>query len=101
MSLYVDNVVIFLAPIKDDIDFLATTLANFGEVTGLVTNCAKIHVAPIRCGNVDLQGILQAFSAIPATFPLKYLGLPLSVQRLKRIHFQNLEDKVAGKLVPW
>jgi hypothetical protein len=35
------------------------------------------------------------------TFPMKYLGLPLSVSRLKRIHFQPLEDKVAGKLVPW
>jgi hypothetical protein len=49
MSLYVDDAVIFLAPIKDDIEFLATTLANFGEVTGLVTNCAKSHVAPSRC----------------------------------------------------
>uniref|UniRef100_A0ACD6AK31 Uncharacterized protein n=1 Tax=Avena sativa TaxID=4498 RepID=A0ACD6AK31_AVESA len=32
---------------------------------------------------------------------MKYLGLPLSVSRLKRIHFQPLEDKVAAKLVPW
>jgi hypothetical protein len=32
---------------------------------------------------------------------MKYLSLPLSVSRLKRIHFQPLEDKVAGKLVPW
>jgi hypothetical protein len=32
---------------------------------------------------------------------MKYLGLPLSVTRLKRIHFQPLEDKVAAKLLPW
>jgi hypothetical protein len=32
---------------------------------------------------------------------MKYLGLPLSIKRLKRIHFQPLEDKVATKLVPW
>jgi hypothetical protein len=32
---------------------------------------------------------------------LTYLGLPLSVRRLKRIHFQPLEDKVANKLIPW
>jgi hypothetical protein len=31
---------------------------------------------------------------------MKYLGLPLSVTKLKRIHFQALEDKVASKLVP-
>jgi hypothetical protein len=27
--------------------------------------------------------------------------MPLSVERLKRIYFQPLEDKVATKLVPW
>ena len=32
---------------------------------------------------------------------MKCLGLPLSVTRLRRIHFQSLEDKVAGKLVLW
>jgi hypothetical protein len=58
-------------------------------------------VAPIRCENIDIQGILQAFPAIVASFSLKYLGLPLSVRRLRRIHFQNLEDKVVGKFVPW
>ena len=71
------------------------------RVTGLVTNCAKSVVAPIRCGNIDLDEILQAFPAIRSTFPLRYLGLPLSVTRLKRIHFQFLEDKVARKLPPW
>jgi hypothetical protein len=32
---------------------------------------------------------------------MKYLGLPLLVKRLKRIHFQPLEDEVAIKLLPW
>lgn len=40
-SLYADDAAIFVAPIKSDIQFLASTLASFGEVTGLVTNCAK------------------------------------------------------------
>ena len=71
------------------------------RVTGLVTNCAKSVVAPIRCGNIELDDVLQAFPAVRSTFPMRYLGLPLSVSRLKRIHFQFLEDKVAGKLPPW
>jgi hypothetical protein len=32
---------------------------------------------------------------------MKYLGLPLAIKRLKRVHFQPLEDKFATKLVPW
>ena len=78
-SLYADDAAIFVAPIKDDIDFLASTLDHFGMVTGLVTNCNKSHVAAIRCEGLDLDGILQSFPASRTTFPMKYLGLPLSV----------------------
>lgn len=39
--------------------------------------------------------------ATRATFPIKYLGLPLSVWQLKKMDFQYLEDKAAGKLVSW
>ena len=100
-SLYADDAAIFVAPKKEDIDFLANTLTHFGDVTGLVTNCNKSQVAPIRCEGCDLDDILQSFPAVRTTFPMKYLGLPLSVTRLKRIHFQQLEDRVAGKLRPW
>ena len=36
-----------------------------------------------------------------STFPIRYLGLPLSVHRLKRADIQYLEDKIAGKLPTW
>ena len=85
---------------REDVQFLASSLTAFGEVTGLVTNCAKSMVAPIRCENINLDDILQAFPAVRSTFPMRYLGLPLSVKRLKNIHFQPLIDKVASKLPP-
>jgi hypothetical protein len=100
-SLYADDAAIFMAPFKEDINFLASILDRFGEVTGLVTNCAKSQVALIQCGDIDLQDVLQPFPAALTTFPMRYLGLPLSLTRLKRVHLQYLEDKVAGKLVPW
>jgi hypothetical protein len=100
-SFYADDAVIFMAPINHDINFLTSTLEYFGDVSGLVTNCTKSDVAPIRCVGLDHDDILQAFLATHTMFPVKYLGLPLSVKRIKRIHFQPLEDKVATKLVPW
>ena len=39
--------------------------------------------------------------AAQASFPVKYLGLPLSVWQLKVVDFQYLVDKAAGKLVTW
>jgi hypothetical protein len=38
---------------------------------------------------------------IHAKFPVNYLGVPLLVRQLKRIYFQQLKDKMAGKLVTW
>jgi hypothetical protein len=100
-SLYADDAAVFLAPIKEDIQNLASILLDFGEVTGLCTNFQKSSVVPIRCGDVDLDDILQGMPATRASFPLRYLGLPLSVRALKRVDFLHLEDKCVGKLPTW
>ena len=97
-SIYADDVVIFLKPIADNVNTLASILADFGEATGLVTNFLKSSVVPIRCSNVDLDAILAVLPAVRATFPLRYLGLPLSTHYLRKVDFQFLEDKIAAKL---
>lgn len=71
------------------------------DVTGLCTNFHKSSVVPIRCANLDLVSILSSIPATRASFPIKCLGLPLSVWRLKKVDFQYLQDKAAGKLVTW
>jgi hypothetical protein len=100
-SLYADDAAVFVAPIKSDIANLAAILQNFGEVTDLCTNFGKSSVVPIRCGNLDLEDILEGIPAARASFPLPYLGLPLSVWSLRRWDFQHLEDKCAGRLPNW
>jgi hypothetical protein len=100
-SLYADDAAVFVAPIKEDIQNLATILQSFGEVTGLCTNFSKSQVVPIRCGNIDLDDILDGIPATRASFPLRYLGLPLSVWSLRRRDFQQLEDKCAGRFPTW
>ena len=55
-------------------------------------------MASIRCGALDLTDVLQSFPVVVAGFPLKYLGLLLSVHRLKRSHFQYLADKISRKI---
>ncbi|XP_073357804.1 uncharacterized protein [Aegilops tauschii subsp. strangulata] len=90
-----------MAPIKRDIDNFAHILDGFGKVTGLCTNFLKSSVVPIRCGNINLDPILASLPATRTSFPMRYLGLPLSVRQLRRVDFQFLEDKVAARLVPW
>jgi hypothetical protein len=99
--MYADDAVLFLKPTARDADNLKRILANFGDVTGLQTNLRKTSVTPINCDSVDLDAILANLPLTRASFPLKYLGLPLTPRRLKRINFQPLVDKVAGKLSTW
>jgi hypothetical protein len=56
---------------------------------------------PIRCQGIDLNAVLRNMPARRATFPLKYLGLPLSSSRLKKSDFQFLIDKISNKLSGW
>lgn len=78
-SLYADDAVLFMKPIKAEINNLAKLLEYFGKVTGLHSNLQKSTVVPIRCHDLDLDDILQKFHAQRGKFPIKYLGLPLTV----------------------
>jgi hypothetical protein len=62
-SLYADDAVLFIRPIKEEIDTLAMLLEFFGKVTGLHRNFQKSTVVPIRCTDLDLDDILQDFHA--------------------------------------
>lgn len=81
-SLYADDAAIFVAPVKEDQDALSTIIHNFRQVTGLVTNIHKNLVLGIRRDNLDLEHVLQNFLATQTSFPMRYLGLPLSLTKL-------------------
>lgn len=98
-SLYADDVTIFLAPIKDNVDILEHILKEFGDVTGLLTNVQKCLIAPIGCSQIDLDVVLANFLTGRSSFPMKYLGLPLSVQCLRAMDFQTLLAKMRAKLI--
>jgi hypothetical protein len=72
---------------------------------GMLLVCAltskKSSVVPIRFPHRDLDDVLAGIPATCTSFPLKYLGLPLSVCCLKRVDFKHLEDKCAGNVPTW
>ena len=74
--------------------------SKFGEVSDLATNIEKSSVAPIRCTDIDLTGILNIFPSNIPHFPIKYLGLSLSLGRLHHIDLQSYIDKDTSLLNP-
>jgi hypothetical protein len=86
MSLYADDIVVFLNPIKADMDMFMAIMEHFGASTGLKINVSKSTVAPIWCCQVNLDEILQNFDGPRVTFPISYLGLPFTLGQLRMVH---------------
>jgi hypothetical protein len=58
-------------------------------------------VAPIRCSELNLDEILDSFVGQRVGFPLTYLGLPLTLGRLKIVHVQRIVDNMRTRLAGW
>jgi hypothetical protein len=99
VSMYADDTIIFSKPTVPDASNLKSLLLNFGLVTGLEMNLQKNSITPISCNAINLDDILSNLPVARTAFPLKYLGLPLTPGQHKKLDFQPLMDKAAGKNV--
>lgn len=101
ISMYADDAVIFTNPKQEGIACIMEIMNAFGEATGLKINMQKSTIAPIRCAAIDLDTVLQAFPGQRVGFPTKYLGLPLTLGRLKMVHLQYIQDKAKARVAGW
>ena len=101
ISLYADDVALFLRPAAADISLTLQLLNLFGDASGLKTNVQKSNVLPIQCSNDDLATLQNLLPCEVLNFPCKYLGLPLSIKKLTKEQFQPIIDKIADQLPGW
>jgi hypothetical protein len=99
--MYADDTAIFVNPTRGDVQALTEILQRFGTATGLVTNFQKSQVAAIKCNNIDLDDVLEGVPAVRACFPIKYLGLPLILGRMRKADMQHIFDKITGRITGW
>jgi hypothetical protein len=90
ISLYADDVVLFIRPEEPDIATTMDILQLFGVASGLKTNLQESNALPIRCEYHDLQIIQEQLPCPLSDFPCKYLGLPLALKKLKKSTFSLL-----------
>ena len=101
LSLYADDVVLFIKPTLADLSFVVEALRIFGEASGLKVNFAKSSAILIR-SNEDNEILVR--SMVPwqiANFPCKYLGLQLSIKHLTRSDWQPIVDMALKILLGW
>jgi len=101
ISLYADDVVIFLHSSASDLEVMLDLLQLFGEASGLKTNVQKSSVLPIQCLEDDKAIIQEQLPCQILDFPCKYLGVPLSLRKLSKAQIQPIIDKIADQLPGW
>jgi hypothetical protein len=100
LSLYADDVVIFLQPSAADIGVTLDILQLFGHTSGLQTNIQKSSALPIHCSDEDRETIQSTF--------LSDCGISLQIpcstaltKKLSKAHIQPIIDKIAVQLPSW
>lgn len=88
-------------PVRAEVAALQSILAAFGKISGLCTNFSKSAAYPIACEDHVIEEVLAEFEGEISSLPCKYLGMPLSIRKLRRVDFQVLIDKIAAKLAGW
>ena len=101
ISLYADDVVLFLQPSVNDISLTLDILQLFGEASGLKTNMQKSTVLPIHCMAEHLTTLQAHFPCQISEFPCTYLGVPLSPYKLTKTQVQPIIEKIADRLPRW
>jgi hypothetical protein len=85
VSLYTDDVILFLSPSAADMEMVHIIFSIFEGALGLKCNLSKCQIVPIRCEPAHLELATSFFSCTVAEFPVRYIGIPLSVTTLPKI----------------
>jgi hypothetical protein len=100
-SFYANDMVMFFRPLVTDLQLVRDIFQLFEGASGFGCNINKCHMVPIRCDEAQIGLATSMFPCQLMEFPLKYLGIPLSVHKLSKTTLHPLADRVADKLPTW
>ncbi|KAK1665237.1 hypothetical protein QYE76_053396 [Lolium multiflorum] len=101
VSIYVDDVAIFIKPQVQDTVVIRELLNIFGEASGLRINYNKTAVVLIRGEGLDSMTVKHMLRCEIGAFPRKYLGLQLTTGHLRKVHWQPILDRILAALPAW
>ena len=76
-------------------------LTCFEKISIMRINYHKSARVPINIANEELGVIWRFFQCITSGFPIKYLEMPLHVDKLSREDLQILIDKILAGIAGW
>lgn len=98
---YADDTILF---IEDDIEQaknLKLLLCVFGKRSGLKINFHKSELFCLGAARTRASVFMQILVVGKEPFPFKYLGIPMSQNRIDNKHWGHIEERIQKKLSSW
>ncbi|KAM0870271.1 hypothetical protein ACQ4PT_040114 [Festuca glaucescens] len=101
ISVYADDVGIFIKPECRELWAVRHMLSLFGEASGLRVNFRKTTATLIRGTHEEEERATRILGCELARFPIRYLGLQLALRPLSKAEWQPLLDQVIKCVPAW
>jgi hypothetical protein len=99
--LYADDLLFIVKPTVQNIQVIKILLKFWEIISGLIVNLRKSEIATVIETDDNTARWAEILSCRVATFPMKYLGLPLLFKNLSLLDYLPLFDKYNAKLTGW
>lgn len=76
VSLYADDLVLFVVPVERDLEVIKVVLTIFGLVSGLFSNLDKSAAMPLNCTDQDIQQVQSRLACQVEGSPIATLASP-------------------------
>ncbi len=98
---FADDLLLFFDGTLRSASIIRIILDSFAENSGLKINFDKSSLIPINLVKENLSDLVGFLGCPPQSFPLIYLGLPLSPSRLRKADYLPLLEKLDKRLAAW
>ena len=98
---YADDTILFIQNDLAKANNLKIVLSCFEQVSGMKINYTKSELIPIGMEAEEFSPFATILGCSVGSFPIKYLGIPLHHDKLRREDVQPLVDKILKRMAGW
>ena len=98
---YTDNTILFVQNNLEKAGNLKLVLSCFEQISGMKINYSKSELIPIGMDLEEYSPFADILGCSVGNFPIKYLGIPLHHDKLRREDIQPLIDKIMKRMAGW
>ena len=98
---YADDTILFLQNDLLQAAHFKWILACFEKLSGMKINYNKSDLLTLGISEEDKRALARCFCCNIGSFPIKYLGVPLHFNKLKREDIQPIVDKLMNRVAGW